>query len=148
MIGHHNLNDRSKQGNGLCLSTRQSITYTQSKAKLEFQIRHSWYPYWMDWEWECEIENDVKWSHRMWTGSPRCLSCEDGSLVRKGNDFQTVQIYLQHSKNQKTNRSKISIKGSCSFQESEITSPMIRLCLCSNFRNKHWVANPSNVQIY
>jgi hypothetical protein len=31
---------------------------------------------------------------------PRCLSGEDCSLVRKGYDFQTVQRYLQHSKNQ------------------------------------------------
>jgi hypothetical protein len=56
----------------------------------------------IDWEWECEIENDVKYLHRMWAGSPRCLSCEDGSLVRKGNDFKTIQTwrYLQHSRNQ------------------------------------------------
>ncbi len=28
------------------------------------------------------------------------MNGEDGSLVRKWNDFQTVQRYLQHSKNQ------------------------------------------------
>ncbi len=54
----------------------------------------------LDWKWECEMENSVKYSHRMWAGSSRCLSREDSSLVRKGNDFQTIQRYLQHSKNQ------------------------------------------------
>jgi hypothetical protein len=30
----------------LTLSRQQ--TYTQSKVKLEFQIRHSWYSYWIE----------------------------------------------------------------------------------------------------
>ena len=115
-------------------------------TKLEFQL-DTQLVFQLNWEWWCKIANDVKCSHRMWAGSSRCLSGEDGLFVRRGSILQTNQRNLQHSKNQKPFWSKILIKDICSIEESEIISLMMNLCPCLTFRNKHRGANPSNVQI-
>ncbi len=52
------------------------------------------------------------------------------SLLSKGNDFQTIHRYLQHSKNQKTNRSNMLIKDICSLEESDSILPSKDISIC------------------
>ena len=118
---------------------------------LRLKLVHSWYSNWIESEdvksstmWnahmECKLDHRDVWAE--YAGSQRCLMF----MLEREWSSNGSKISAAFEESEK-NRSNISIKDTCSIEESEIISPMMNLCRCLTFRNKHRGANPSNVQI-
>ena len=115
---------------------------------------------WRDWEWNfytvgiptglrVRMWNRVRCEMHTWNVSWITAMFERrGRLVGEEREWSSngSKISAAFEESEK-NRLNISIKDTCSIEEWEIISPMMNLCRCLTFRNKHRGANPSNVQI-